>query len=173
MKVIPVLIGAIILGLAILGSIGISGEGEVSANVPACVPPLACDAGVTHDTLDIPGIAAILEVKAEVSWSQSSAWIGVIDEKIPSSCESLPSHLNCDTDELSFVAGGPESSGTFSWSAEPGSYRFASGSDTTSSSLSTNSVSYSWSAGLSTGLMFTLFGLGIGLLAWGIKPSPQ
>lgn len=171
MKIIPALIGFIILTVAVLGAIGLSGEGEVSTNVPACVPPLACDAGVSHDTLDIPGIAVILDVEAEVSWSQSSAWIGVIENEVPASCESLPSHLSCDEDELNFVAGGPDSSGSFSWSAEPGSYRFASGSDSASSSLRTNSISYTWSAGLSSGLMFALFAIGIGLLAWGFKPA--
>ncbi len=62
MRVVPALIGLILLSVAIFGAIGLSGGGTAEANVPACIPPAACDAGVSHETLEIPNIAGLLDV---------------------------------------------------------------------------------------------------------------
>ncbi|MCS5537653.1 MAG: hypothetical protein NZ770_06070 [Candidatus Poseidoniaceae archaeon] len=173
MRVVPSLIGLILLSVAIFGAIGLSGGGSAEANVPACIPPAACDAGVSHETLDIPSLAGLLDVSTSVQWSEGSAWIGVIKDELPSSCVSLPSHVNCDEDELVFVAGGPGSGGSFSWNAEPGSYRFASGSSAIQSSLRGNTIDYTWDATLGSGMMYSLFAIGGTLMAWGLKPSSQ
>ena len=173
MKIVPALISFILLGVAIFGAIGLDGGGTAEANVPACIPPAACDAGVSHQTLDIPSIAGILDVSTSVKWSENSAWIGVVKDELPASCESLPSHVNCDVEELSFVGGGPDSGGTFTWDAKPGSYRFASGTTSIQSSLGSNTIDYTWDASLGSGIMYTLFAVGGALMVWAVKPNSQ
>ena len=169
MRAVPAIIGVLLLGLALFGAIGLSGEGTIEANVPPCLPLNECDAGVTHETLDLPTMTGWLQLTATVSWSMDSAWLGVIEEGLPDDCVSLPTHQTCDEDDLVFVAGGPDSDGEFSWDAKPGHYRFASGADSASSSLRENTVDYSWQATLSPVVLFIFIIIGIALLVYSFK----
>ncbi|MDC0056193.1 hypothetical protein OAJ94_03990 [Deltaproteobacteria bacterium] len=166
MRVLPAIIGLLFIGLSVFGAIGVSGDGNIDANVPACIPPSLCDAGVTIETLDLPTIVGWLDATTTVSWSENSAWIGVIEEGLPNDCKELPTHFSCDESDLTFVAGGPDQKEEFSWKATPGHYRFASGSDSISSSLRSNSVSYEWQASLNTTPVLAMALIGVGLLVY-------
>ena len=110
-----------VVGLLILASlIGYSGENIID-DVPA---PSAEFCGVTKDSYsDVPGSGAMLDIEVEVSWDNSSVWIGIIDVETYDSLEKLGGNekgdlVSCTSKEnIKFVAGGPDSDGDsqFEW----------------------------------------------------------
>ena len=102
---------SIVVGLLLLASlIGYSGE-EIIPDVPE---PAAGLCGVTQEALDtVPGASALLDIEVEVSWDDSTVWIGIISVDDYNSLEKLGGDsdgeiVSCDT-RIEFIAGGPSS----------------------------------------------------------------
>ena len=71
---------SVVVGLLLLASlIGYSGE-EIIPEVPK---PDAGLCGVTKEAFDtVPGASALLDIEVEVSWDDSSVWIGPRDQNL-------------------------------------------------------------------------------------------
>ena len=102
---------SIVVGLLLLASlIGYSGE-EIIPDVPE---PAAGLCGVTKEAFDtVPGASALLDIEVEVSWDDSTVWIGIISVDDYNSLEKLGGDsdgeiVSCDT-RIEFIAGGPSS----------------------------------------------------------------
>ena len=100
--------------------IGYSG-GEEIPNVPK---PDAGLCGVTKETYDtVPGSGALLDINVDVTWDDSTVWIGIISVEDYESLEKLGGNsdgeiVSCDA-RIEYVAGGPSSGETSSFSYTP------------------------------------------------------
>ena len=85
----PILSG--VVGLLILVSlIGYSGENLIE-NVPK---PDAGLCGVTKEAYsDVPGSGALLDIDVDVTWDDSTVWIGIIDVETYDSLEKLGCYI--------------------------------------------------------------------------------
>lgn len=116
MKIATAVFG--ILFLAAL--IGYSG-GEEIPNVPK---PDAGLCGVTKEAYDtVPGSGALLDIDVEITWDDSTVWIGIITVEDYESLEKLGGNsdgeiVSCDA-RIDYVAGGPSSGDTSSFSYTP------------------------------------------------------
>ncbi len=109
----------IVVGLLLLVSlIGYSGE-EIIPDVPK---PDAGLCGVTKEAFDtVPGASALLDIEVEVSWDDSTVWIGIISVDDYNSLEKLGGNsdgeiVSCDS-RIEYIAGGPSyaSDSKFDW----------------------------------------------------------
>jgi len=100
--------------------IGYSG-GEEIPNVPK---PDAGLCGVTKEAYDtVPGSGALLDIDVDITWDDSTVWIGIITVEDYESLEKLGGNsdgeiVSCDA-RISYVAGGPSSGETSSFSYTP------------------------------------------------------
>ena len=102
-------IASAVVGLLLLGSIiGYSGEDLI----PEVPKPDAGMCGVTKEAYtDVPGSGAFVDIDVEITWSDNSVWIGIIDVQTYESLQKLGGNsegeiVSCDSD-ISYVAGGP------------------------------------------------------------------
>ena len=175
MKLIPLIIGSVILLVAIFaGFIGFSGEGSESMDVPSCSTGLGgldiCDnSAMLEQNIPIPDVVnGILIASFGIQWDAPDAWIGIVDASEASKCtDSGEGYLLCDTEDLVFVEGGPESSGEIDWILSGGDYRFVAGNSLTSSTQDIN-INYEYDVILTSSIAWFIALVGIGLIARGI-----
>ena len=110
-----------VLGILFLVAlIGYSGSEEIP-NVPK---PGAGLCGVTKETYDtVPGSGAILDIEVDVTWDDSTVWIGIITVDDYESLEKLGGNsegeiVSCDA-KINYVAGGPSIGNASSFSYIP------------------------------------------------------
>ena len=110
------------VALLLLASIfGYSGE-EIIPDVPK---PDAGLCGVTKEAFDtVPGASALLDIEVEVSWDDSTVWIGIISVDDYNSLEKLGGNsdgeiVSCDS-RIEYIAGGPSyaSDSKFDWTPD-------------------------------------------------------
>ena len=110
---------SVVVGLLLLASlIGYSGE-EIIPDIPK---PDAGLCGVTKEAFDtVPGASALIDIEVEVSWDDSTVWIGIISVDDYNSLEKLGGNsdgelVSCDS-RIDFIAGGPTSASDskFDW----------------------------------------------------------
>ena len=114
-------IASAVFGILFLAAIiGYSGEEEIP-NVPK---PDAGLCGVTKEAYDtVPGSGALLDIAVDVTWDDSTVWIGIITVEDYESLEKLGGNsdgeiVSCDA-RIDYVAGGPSSGETSSFSYTP------------------------------------------------------
>ena len=102
-------IAAAIFGILFIAAvIGYSG-GEEIPDVPK---PDAGLCGVTKEAYDtVPGSGAVLDIEVDITWDDSTVWIGIITVDDYESLEKLGSNsdgeiVSCDA-RIEYVAGGP------------------------------------------------------------------
>jgi hypothetical protein len=175
MKLIPLIIGSVILLVAIFaGFIGFSGEGTESMEIPSCSTGISgldfCDKSVMLDQ-DIPipsAVNGIIVASFNIQWDTPNAWIGIVDASGASSCtDSGDEYLICDTEDLTFIEGGPDSSGEIDWTLSGGNYRFVAG-NSLGSAAQTTQIDYQYDIILTQTIAWVLALMGIGLIARGI-----
>ena len=122
----------IVVGLLLLVSlIGYSGE-EIIPDVPK---PDAGLCGGTKEAFDtVPGASALLDIEVEVSWDDSTVWIGIISVDDYNSLEKLGGNsdgeiVSCDS-RIEYIAGGPSyaSDSKFDWTPNGGEFHIMIGS---------------------------------------------
>lgn len=114
-------IASAVFGILLLAAlIGYSG-GEEIPNVPK---PDAGLCGVTKEAYDtVPGSGALLDIDVEVTWDDSTVWIGIITVEDYESLEKLGGNsdgdiVSCDA-RIDYIAGGPSSGEKSSFSYTP------------------------------------------------------
>ena len=80
-------IASAVVGLLLLGSIiGYSGEDLI----PEVPKPDAGMCGVTKEAYtDVPGSGAFVDIDVEITWSDNTVWIGIIDVQTYESLQKL------------------------------------------------------------------------------------
>ncbi len=140
LSVLPGFVGFICL-LLVTGSLfGIElDDTRVQATTVPCLDDDSggCPVGMTGNDFYVPWGFIMLDVDVTISWSEpGKAWIGVVDAKYAESCPPDTNGLtSCEADDFEFVAGGPDVDDSFTFSLEPGNYRFTSGGHQGSSNL--------------------------------------
>ena len=103
-----------------------------------------------------------------IQWDTPDAWIWIVDASEASKCtDSGDGYLLCDTEDLAFIEGGPDSSGEIDWKLSGGDYRFVAGNSLTSSAQETN-INYDYDVILTSSIAWLIALIGIGLIARGI-----
>ena len=173
MKLIPLIIGSVILLVAIFaGFIGFSGEGTESMEVPSCSTGINeldfCDkSAMLQQNIPVP-VNGIIVANFVIEWDTPDAWIGIVDASDATQCiDSGDNYLLCDTEDLTFIEGGPDSSGKIDWTLSEGDYRFVAGSSLTGSAQETQ-IDYRYHVILANSISWVLALIGIGLIARGI-----
>ena len=183
MGFVKIIIGAIVLLLMLTCKfVGYSGSGETEVSVPSCTSEIVvenhpfelnvCDkAGMTDEDVPIPSVIDfVIEATLRVNWDAQYGWIGVVESSESDKCETLDGVLVCDTEDLDFVTGGPESDGEFGWMISGGEYRFTAGSTVEGTDAET-SIEYRYNAVISNELAIVLSIIGGLLVYWGLKSS--
>ena len=114
-------IASAVFGILFLAAlIGYSG-GEEIPNVPK---PDAGLCGVTKEAYDtVPGSGALIDIDVDITWDDNTVWIGIISVEDYESLEKLGGNsdgeiVSCDA-RIDYVAGGPSSGDTSSFSYTP------------------------------------------------------
>jgi hypothetical protein len=83
---------------------------------------------MTGSNFYVPWGFSLLDVQVTIEWSEpAKAWIGVVDADYAESCTPDSNGLTtCEAEDFEFVAGGPDYDDEFTFSLEPGDYRFTS-----------------------------------------------
>lgn len=131
--VLPGFVGfiCIIMVLASLNGIGLDDTKEKTPTVPCLEDDagVSCPVGMTGNDFHVPWGFHLLDVKVTIEWDEpGKAWIGVVDAKYADECPPDSNGLTtCEADQFEFEAGGPDVVNSFTYSLEPGDYRFTSG----------------------------------------------
>ena len=119
-------IASAVFGILFLAAlIGYSG-GEEIPNVPK---PDAGLCGVTKEAYDtVPGSGALIDIDVDITWDDNTVWIGIISVEDYESLEKLGGNsdgeiVSCDA-RIDYVAGGPSSGETSSFSYTPDGENF-------------------------------------------------
>jgi len=114
-------IASAVFGILFLAAlIGYSGGEEI----PSVPKPDAGLCGVTKEAYDtVPGSGALLDIDVDITWDDSTVWIGIITVEDYESLEKLGGNsdgeiVSCDA-RIDYVAGGPSSGETSSFSYTP------------------------------------------------------
>ena len=88
-----------------------------------------CPVGMTGSDFHVPWGFSLIDVEVNIAWDEpEKSWIGVVDAKYAENCPPDSNGLTtCEAEEFEFVAGGPEDLDEFTFSLNPGDYRFTSG----------------------------------------------
>ena len=175
MKLLTLIIGSVLLLVAIFaGFIGFSGEGTESMDVPSCSTGIDgldfCDKSVMLDQeIPVPSaVNGIIVASFNIQWDTPDAWIGIVDSSESSHCTNNGNeYLLCDTEDLTFIVGGPDSSGEIDWTLVGGEYRFVAG-NSLGSSAQTTQIDYQYDIILTQTIAWFLALIGIGMIASGI-----
>tara|TARA_B100000029_G_scaffold270561_1_gene265812 strand:- start:1818 stop:2402 length:585 start_codon:yes stop_codon:yes gene_type:complete len=129
--VLPGFVGFICLILLTASLVGIDLDStRVDATTVPCLDDDAggCPVGMTGSDFHVPWGFSLLDVQVNIEWSEpGKAWIGVVDAKYAEVCPPDSNGLTtCEAEDLEFVAGGPDHDDEFTFSLEPGDYRFTS-----------------------------------------------
>ena len=114
-------IASAVFGILFLAAlIGYSGGEEI----PSVPKPDAGLCGVTKEAYDtVPGSGALLDIDVDITWDDSTVWIGIITVEDYESLKKLGGNsdgeiVSCDA-RIDYVAGGPSSGETSSFSYTP------------------------------------------------------
>ena len=114
-------IASAVFGILLLAAlVGYSGREDIP-NVPK---PDAGLCGVTKEAYDtVPGSGALLDIGVDITWDDSTVWIGIITVEDYESLEKLGGNsdgeiVSCDA-RIDYVAGGPSTGETSSFSYTP------------------------------------------------------
>lgn len=182
MKVIRIIIGAALLFAVLIGGwVGYEGNGETELDIPSCTSDELqqlsggtvdfCEKSVMMDeSIPIPkALRIIIDIDVTAEWDTPNAWIGIVPADQAEKCtDSGDEYLICDTAELEFFAGGPDSNGSIEWEIVEGNYRFVAGSSVETSGATTE-IDYAYSLQLTNPVIWSLAAIGALLVLTGLK----
>ena len=132
MKLKWIVNGAILILIFIpTGIVGYSGElPPISADIPACDSGISfvdvCDTSIMVDEgVAVPAIvASLVSADVTIEWGSNDVWVGIVEAQYADECiDGGNGYLACDTENMVFLAGGPDAEGSLSWSVEGGDLR--------------------------------------------------
>ena len=182
MKVIRVVIGGILLFAVLIGGwVGYEGSGNTELDVPSCTSDELqqlsggtvdfCDKSVMMDeSIPIPkALRIIIDIEVTAEWDKPDAWIGIVSADQAEKCtDSGDGYLICDTTDLEFYAGGPDTNGSIEWEVVEGNYRFVAGSSVETSGATTE-IDYTYALHLTNPVVWSLAAIGALLVLTGLK----
>jgi len=166
--------GKALMGLGIIFLlIAIAGAGNYTVynsteEIP--LPPMGSATGWAP--LPIPDIAGIVELEVTASWEGSVYWLGVASIEEAQRCDpdsNTKVSLTCSGNNVDFEIGGPQSGdNTINWLVESGEWYACVGQNGgTLGQTDDLSVDISANASLTSSAIFTLTGIGLGLMTLG------
>tara|TARA_Y100001970_G_scaffold12536_1_gene14348 strand:+ start:37826 stop:38353 length:528 start_codon:yes stop_codon:yes gene_type:complete len=129
-----------------LNGIGLPESREKASTVPCLDDDSGgCPVGMTGNDFYVPWGFKLLDVEVTIEWDEpGKAWIGVVDAEFAEECPPDPNGLTtCEADRFEFEAGGPDVENSFTYSLEPGDYRFTSGGRSGVSNVDVQTVTIS------------------------------
>ena len=181
MKIMRIISGSMILiSVFVGGFVGYDGSGTYELDVPSCtsdeIQQLGndsidfCDKSMMMgESIDIPiKLSLFIDIEVGAEWDEPDAWIGIVTADQADKCTETDGYLLCDTDELEFYSGGPDSEGKVTWNIDEGEYRFVAGSSVETTGKTTN-VEYEYSLQLTNLVIWSMVGFGVILIIWGLK----
>tara|TARA_B100001113_G_scaffold317860_1_gene285530 strand:+ start:483 stop:1031 length:549 start_codon:yes stop_codon:yes gene_type:complete len=181
MKIMRVISGSIILFSVLVGGfVGYDDSGTYELDVPSCasdeIQQLGndsidfCDKSMMMgESIDIPiKLSLFIDIEVGAEWDEPDTWIGIVTADQAEKCTETDGYLLCDTDELEFYSGGPDSEGTVTWNIDEGEYRFVAGSSVETTGTTTN-VEYEYSLQLTNLVIWSMVGFGVILILLGLK----
>lgn len=181
MKIMRIISGSMILFSVLIGGfVGYDGSGTYELDVPSCasdeIQQLGndsvnfCDKSMMmEESIDIPSaLNLFIDIEVGAEWDEPDAWIGIVTADQAEKCTETEGYLLCDTEELEFYSGGPDSEGTVTWNIDEGEYRFVAGSSVETTGTTTN-VEYEYSLQLTNLVIWSMVGFGVILILLGLK----
>tara|TARA_B100001113_G_C20965390_1_gene559313 strand:+ start:68 stop:658 length:591 start_codon:yes stop_codon:yes gene_type:complete len=177
MKLKWMLNGAILILIFIpTGIVGYSGElPPISADIPACDSGISfldvCDSSIMVDEgVSVPTLAAsLIDADVDIEWGSNDVWVGIVDAKYADECiDGGNGYLACNTENMVFLAGGPDAEGSLTWSLDGGDLRAVVGNSLGGEQESVN-VEISYKVKLTPLLAYGIGVFGIGLILLGIR----
>jgi len=131
LSVLPGFVGFVCLILVVGSLLGVELDStRVEATTVPCLNDDAggCPVGMTGSDFHVPWGFNLLDVEVNIEWSEPlKAWIGVVDASFAESCPPDSNGLTtCEAEDFEFIAGGPSVDDSFTFTLEPGDYRFTS-----------------------------------------------
>ena len=173
--------GSILLFSVLIGGwVGYDGTGNYELEIPSCTSDELqqlgdgtmdfCDKSIMmKESIDIPDALNIfLDIEVNANWDEPNAWIGIVKSDQAEKCTEIDEYLVCDTAELDFFAGGPDSNGSIDWEIEEAEYHFVAGSSVETSG-STTDVEYSYALHFTSPVIWTLVGFGAIMILTGLQ----
>ena len=176
MKLLPVIFGVILVAIAFLGGfVGLSGEGTEELEVPSCSTGLIegidfCEkSAMLEQNIPVPeAVNGIIIASFSAQWDAPEAWLGIVDASDGELCmDSGDGYLLCDTEDLTFIVGGPDSEGEIDWTISGGNYRFVAGNTIDGSAAQTTLVNYEYKVILTQSLTYGMALFGVVFIAYG------
>ncbi len=177
MKLKWIVNGAILILIFIpTGIVGYSGElPPISADIPACDSGISfldvCDNAIMVDEgVSVPAVvASLIAADVNIEWGSNDVWVGIVDAKYADECiDGGNGYLVCDTENMVFLAGGPDAEGSLNWSLDGGDLRAVVGNSLGGEQESVN-VEISYKVKLTPLLAYGIGIFGIGLILLGIR----
>ena len=183
MKIMWILLGTALMAISVFSGLsGYSDSGQTDVDVPSCsstelqnagINSSYCDKAMMLDTaVPIPDyLASIISVEVDATWDVPEAWIGVVESSQSENCTTTTNDmLLCDTEDLAFVAGGPDANGELNWEVGDGDFRFVAGSSAEGGGKTAH-IEYLYTVRLATIAAMICGSLGAMMVGWGIKSS--
>lgn len=177
MKLKWIVNGAILILIFVpTGLVGYSGSlPPISADIPACDSGIsfidACDSAImVDDGITIPtAIAALISADVNVEWGSNDVWVGIVSAEYAEQCiDGGNGYLVCDTEDLEFVAGGPDAEGSLEWSVAGGDLRAVVGNSLGGEKETVN-IEFSYNVKLTPFIGYGIGVFGVALILLGIK----
>ena len=110
-----------------------------------------CPVGMTEEDLEFPLAFGLLDLDLNLDWERSDqTWIGMVDASAAESCPPDENGMtDCQPEDFTFLAGGPDADGSFSASGKPGEVRFVTGGKSGSLNMGTQKVTVGAEVGFS------------------------
>ena len=177
MKLKWIVNGAILILIFIpTGIVGYSGDlPPISADIPACDSGISfldvCDSAIMVDEgVTIPAAgASLIAAEVNIEWGSNDVWVGIVDAKYADECiDGGNGYLACDTENMVFLAGGPDAEGSLTWSLEGGDLRAVVGNSLGGEKESVN-VEITYKVKLTPLLAYGVGFFGVALILLGIR----
>lgn len=177
MKLKWIVNGAVLILIFVpTGLVGYSGSlPPISAEIPACDSGIsfidACDSAImVDDGITIPtAIAALISADVNVGWGSNDVWVGIVSAEYAEQCiDGGNGYLVCDTEDLEFLAGGPDAEGSLEWSVSGGDLRAVVGNSLGGEKETVN-IEFSYNVKLTPFIGYGIGIFGVALILLGIK----
>lgn len=147
LSILPIVTAGIctIILLGSLIGINVPEQEQKVPLIPCGIPGFeTCPVGMAEENLSIPGGMIFLDLDATVGWERGDvAWVGIVDAKWAEEGECPPDDnglTDCESNDFEYLAGGPDSENSFSYTLKPGDTRFVTGGKEGSLDLSSQQV---------------------------------